>query len=44
MTRTYVVLPSNVLEGDGVDVLVEDEGHRDREVEDVEPLCADGEG
>ena len=42
--ETYVVLPGNVLEGNWVDVLVEDEGHRDREVEDVEPLCADGEG
>lgn len=39
-----VVLPCDIVEGDRVDVLVEDEGHRDREVEDVEPLCADGEG
>ena len=35
-----IVLPSDVLEGDRVDVLVEDEGERDREVEDVEALRA----
>ena len=35
---THVVLPRNVLERDGVDVLVKDERDGDREVEHVEAL------
>ena len=34
----YVVLPCNGIEGDGVDVLVENKGDGDDEVEDVETL------
>ena len=34
----YVVLPCNLLESDGVDVLVEDERDGNDEVEDVETL------
>ena len=37
-SKTHVVLPSDVLERDGVDVLVEDERDGDREVEHVEAL------
>ena len=40
MSNTYVVLPANLLHGDGVDILVEDEGDGNREVEDVEALRA----
>ena len=43
MSNTYVVLPANGLEGDGVDVLVEDKGDRDREVEHVVALCTERE-
>ena len=35
---TYVVFPCNGIEGDRVDVLVEDERDRNDEVEDVETL------
>ena len=35
---TYVVLPADVLERNRVDVLVENEGDRDGQVEDVEAL------
>ena len=38
MTDAYVVLPGDGIEGYWVDVLVEDEGHRDNEVENVETL------
>ncbi len=38
---TYVVLPLNMAESDGVDVLVEDEREGDGEVEDVEALGAE---
>jgi hypothetical protein len=43
-TNTHVVLPGKLVESDGVDVLVEDEGKRDGKVEDVEALGAEGEG
>ena len=43
MSNTYVVLPANLLHGDGVDILVEDEGDGDREVEDVEAFRTDRE-
>jgi len=36
-----VVLPADVRKGDGVDILVEDEGQGDGEVEDVEALGTD---
>ena len=36
--NTHVVLPGDLAEGDGVDVLVEDDGEGDGEVEDVETL------
>ena len=35
---THVVLPAELGEGDRVDVLVENEGDRDGQVEDVEAL------
>ena len=37
---TYIVPPLNGIEGDGVDVLVEDERERDGEVENCEALGA----
>lgn len=40
---TYVVLPANGIECDRVNILVEDQRHGDREVEDVETLCTDRE-
>ena len=41
---TYIVPPAEVIEGDGVDVLVEDESERDDEIEDGESFGAEGEG
>lgn len=38
--ETYVVLPADGVESDGVDILIENEGDGDRELEYVEALCA----
>lgn len=39
-----IVLPANIVKGDGIDVLVEDERKGDGEVEDGEALGTNGEG
>lgn len=41
MLCTHVVLPAQLAERDGVDVLIEDEGQRDGEVEDGKALGAE---
>jgi hypothetical protein len=41
INETYVVLPAELAERDRVGILVEDEGQRDGEVEDVEALGAE---
>lgn len=40
--ETYVVFPADITKGDGVDVLIEDEGEGDDEAEDSEALGTEG--
>lgn len=39
-----IVLPAQIIEGDGVNVLVEDEGKGDGEVEDAQTFCTEAVG